>query len=328
MTRARFVSIVLFMLLVSVPALSAPVDINVGATGGYIWWQPSWADSKNLLRYMDSMSPWPKIIMLEDTGDFRRSSNFLGGPILSIGFLGRWSLSSVFLIGRYSFRESVPSTMGGAANFMGLTYMRPSCSVNKIRRDCLKWDSDSTVGCSVNSYFKIFAGFKAQGYQYEQALTLTVYTDSDNYFIRNLNDRVMSYGPALGVGLTVPLVENFYLTANFSGLVLWGRESVDMTRSLALFPGGWSYQLFFTPRGRIFSYGCNSTMNLGYYIAKLNTTVQVGGRYQLLFNTQEFRNVFMNTVSFNIIDRQYDHFFGVTMSVIYTFHIGKKEEES
>jgi len=29
-------------------------------------------------------------------------------------------------------------------------------------------------------------------------------------------------------------------------------------------------------------------------------------------------------VATNIIDRQYDHFYGITMSVLYTFHIGKK----
>jgi len=298
----------------------ASTDINIGGTVGYIWWKPAWQDSKTIVRGVPSNTP-AATMFVEDSGDFKPSSNFSGGPIVSISFLEKWSISSIFIIGRYYFRETSPS-ISDALVFMGGTPLSAMSvnPANKYERDCLKWDSDSTISYSFNKYVRLFAGVKIQGYNYEQRLYITG-TGAPNILARKLSDHVQNYGPGLGIGINIPLVENFYLMINFSGLFLWGFEQIVTHESYNLNAGLSQWIFMYTPNSNFISYGCNSTITLAYYIEKINTTVAVGGRYQILFNRQKSSNLFDNEVSLNIFNKQYDHFFGITLSMIYSFHI-------
>lgn len=295
----------------------AAVDLSIGGTAWYAWWAPAWSDAKSTSTIF---TPQPGLYV-ENSRDFKPASNAMAGPVLSIGFLQRWSIQTVFTIGRFQ-----SSTRGLAWNAsLNPNEFRMSPSYKKYTRDILKWDSDTSIGCAVHRMVKIFAGFKWQGYRYEERLD--DFLPGDPIFIRRvLVDYVRAYGGGLGLGLTIPLGADFYLMMSASGLVLWSFESININRSksCAVSNGSFMPLPVVQQKGRYFSYGGSASLSFAYNIKKINTSISLGGRYQVLFNRQRYNNLFYNDVAMNIIDGKYDHFFGITMSAIYTFHIGKK----
>lgn len=295
----------------------ATVDLSIGGTAWYIWWDPAWKDGRMTTKVY-TMSP---SLLFEDARDFQPNSNIMGGPVISIAFLDRWSIQSVFTIGRfrYNSRGLVRTGMLEAGRY------EETASYKRYMRSILKWDSDTSIGCAINRVVKIFAGFKSQGYRYKEYLD--DYLISEDIFNRVLKDEVSAYGCGLGIGLTIPLVEHFYLMMSASGLALWTREkaSIDHWRTIIISTKDGIYPIpMMAGKGSFFSYGGTAALSFSYVIQKINTTISAGGRYQLLFNRQRYNDLLNNDVAMNIIDKQYDHFFGVTLSAIYTFHIGKK----
>lgn len=295
----------------------ATVDLSIGGTAWYAWWKPAWSGAKSTsMVYSDKPT-----IFLEQSHDFKPTSNAMAGPVLSLGFLDRWAIQSVFAIGRFSAYSKGLST-----NTMVSVPMAGALSYKKYSRDILKWDSDTSVSCAVHKMVKIFAGFKAQGYRYKEHMDDVMYEAGFLVIRRVLSDDVKAFGGGLGLGLTFPLGADFYLMMNVSGLALWSFEkiTINWTRSFVISGFTRITPLPVMPqKGRYFSYGGSAALSLAYNISKINTTLSIGGRYQLLYNRQRYNNLLQNDVAMNIIDKQYDHFFGITMSVIYTFHMGK-----
>ncbi|MBN2158747.1 MAG: hypothetical protein JW807_05075 [Spirochaetes bacterium] len=320
MKRYKHAVVFLFIFVLLFPVMAAAsASISLGGTAWYVWWQPAWADNKwtGLYQWNDVAGYW-----FEDAHDFKPSSAAMAGPIISISFLDRWTISTVTVLGRMNFHTRNFAT--------GLDYIDGVAGVtNKgYSRSVLKWDSDTTIGCALHRYFKLYAGFKAQGYRYRETIH---YYDFVGYPTINIihsegTDSVECYGPGLGVGVTVPLVENLYLLVNLSGVFLWCTEKADqsLNDSYTFTPTAYVFSQYYLPRGRFISYGGAASLSLAYTIDRINTTLALGGRYQLLFNRQRTGNLWSNDVTMNIIDRQYDHFFGFTLSAIYTFHIGKR----
>jgi hypothetical protein len=326
------IGITIFVLMIiclfpSVSRASSPVDLSIGGTAWYAWWKPGWSDSKNVVRMIPVLTGSLQYY-IEDSNDFKVKSNVMGGPVVSIGFLGRWNISSVFTIGRFNFTSSGIS-QSGFLSVLGINLM-PQYA--KYDRDILKMDSDSTISFSISRYIKIFAGFKYQGYIYKQKLIFTAPPPTPvNFFVRDLTDRVDNYGPGLGLGFNIPLVENLYLQLNVSGILLFGYEDIDVDKSYYLQLGmGGTYIFVIPSRGSFYSYGGASSLSFAYLIDRINTTITLGGRYQLLYYRQNFNyhNIFNNDVAMSIVNNQYEHFWGVTMSAVYTFHIGKGEKTS
>lgn len=321
----RFTATAILGIMLILPArsaIAAPVDLSIGGTAWYIWWKPAWADAKSAMRVI---SPAPAaIIMAEDAADFKTGSNAMAGPVISIGFLDRWSIQSVLTMGRITYRSK------GISRDLQMTFAPwdYSPSIKSYNRDVLKWDSDTSIGCAVHRMVKIFAGFKHQGYRYDERMKDLLITANPAWFTRELTDDVRSYGGGLGLGLTFPLATDFYLMMSVSGVVLWSLETIMIrqNKTYIIDPfSGFVLLSMFPRRGRYLSYGGTASLSFAYSIEKINTTLSLGGRYQLLYNSQKYsrNNPLYNEVASNVIDGQYDHFFGITFSAIYTFHIGK-----
>lgn len=297
----------------------ASVDLSIGGTAWYAWWKPAWSDAKTT-SFVLAGEP---TVFRENSRDFHMTSNAMAGPVVAIGFLDRWSIQSAFAIGRFKAYSR------GMANSMMLTVMgemMAALSYKKYSRDILKWDSDTSISCAVHRMVKIFAGFKAQGYRYEERLDDLLYAGNLMIIHRVLTDDVKAYGGGLGLGLTIPLGAGFYLMTNVSGLALWSIEKININYSKSYTISDNVEPLpVWLRKGRYFSYGGSAALSFAYHIEKISTTISLGGRYQILFNRQRYNNIFYNDVAMNIIDGKYDHFFGITMSAIYTFHIGKRE---
>ncbi len=143
-----------------------------------------------------------------------------------------------------------------------------------------RYDSDTALNYSINRYVKLFGGVKAMGYNW---------ADGSHYGV----------GPALGVGLTLPLSDSVFLLGNLSGLYGFGREKHDASMG-----GGSSAAR---------EAGFNSTLSLAYYIESASTTITLGGRCQWFTidyddNSGEFSRATLM-------------FYGITFSAVYSFEL-------
>ena len=148
------------------------------------------------------------------------------GPQLLLQFSPTMSISSVFLYGKfdyYGFENGSPYQM-----------------------DITRYDSDTTLTYSLNSYMRLFGGLKFMGYDYEYG---------DHY----------GAGPGLGVGFILPFGGNFFGSLSLSVLYLWG-EQTDESSSGEV-----------TMKFREF--GANCSAALIYMIPSSSVSLSLGGRY-------------------------------------------------
>jgi hypothetical protein len=319
--KIKHVSIMMLLILaLCTPGLLfAETTISIGGTAWYVWWQPAWEDNRWQGYYLwnDAAGYWE-----EDAKDFKPSSNVMAGPMVSVGFLDRWSISSVVVLGTMTHKtRGIGAGVDIISESAGATH-------KDYTRKVLKWDSDTTIGCAVHRFIRLYAGFKAQGYRYKETIHYYDFTAFPDVFIDHSEgtNSVNCYGPGLGISGTIPLVENLYMVINLSGIFLWCTERGDtnLSRTYGLEATGYVFTCFYMPRGKFLSYGGTASLSLAYTISKINTTLSLGGRYQILYNRQKKGNMLHSDVTMNVIDGQYDHFAGITFSAIYTFHIGKK----
>jgi hypothetical protein len=145
--------------------------------------------------------------------------------------------------------------------------------------DMDRYDSDTALNYSLNRYIKLFGGLKFMGYDWG---------DGDH----------MGYGPALGIAFTLPLIDNFYLLLNVSGMYLIGKEDTQIE------PTGERKEIDY------FEIGVNSNISIAYYIAPASTSIILGFRYQYFeINYDKYQG-----------DMQHA-FYGATLAAVYSFSL-------
>lgn len=201
------------------------------------------------------------------------------GPVLGLDWGKNWSLTSVFLTGTFRMEnEMIP------------WYAYPR-----------RYDSDTTLNYSVLRWLKVFGGFKYMRYDTyapETGKTTGLFEDTDM--------RHFSYGPGLGIGLTLPVSDSFFALANVSAMYLSGREAFENPVM-----SGNNLEIKET--------GFNSTVSLAYYAASVATTFSLGVRYQYFLTRYHSDNPGRSVAN--------DHstFYGITFSAVYHFGLGGEE---
>lgn len=147
-----------------VPAHSYASDISIGASAWYATWDIEFIDSST-------------------TADF--GSGLLYGPVLSIKFSQNWSISSMFLYGKFPDATS-PGDQNDGSSF-----------------DLSRMDSDTLLNYSLNKYLKIFVGFKYMKWEF---------TGGSH----------VSPGGGGGIGFILPVINNVYFLGNVAGLYIDG----------------------------------------------------------------------------------------------------------
>jgi len=150
--------------LFSFPSFSYSLGISAGISTWYTHWD-----------------------MEDNTENRDMGEAIMYGPMIALRFSSAWSLSSVFLYGKF---ESDNDESGGEPD-----------TIKRI-------DSDTVINYSVNKYFRIYAGFKYMGYDFSMG----------EHF---------GYGPGAGIGAILPVTQQFFLMANISGMYLWSTEKED-----------------------------------------------------------------------------------------------------
>ncbi len=262
--------------------------VSLGAQVWYAWWVPAWGNQ--------DYTADPSITVSQSTELDRPDPAFMAGPTVSVGFLDRWSFSVAGAYGTYSTRG---------------TRMPTATAIVFEETDIRKYDLDTALSYIINSFFKLYAGFKLQGYGYDKTLHQVV-SPSTYRWETYKNTTYRSMGPALGIGITVPFGERLFLVWNTNALLLYAWEDTSMdkyTFDPALGHEHYAYS------GRARLYGANTALSFAYFIPDSRLTVTAGFRYQLLRYVQDRSDV----GEYNF-DGKFDRFYGIVLGAMYSFN--------
>jgi len=239
------------MILVNVNHAQA-FEITAGATTWYSWWDMEPEDSPDKFEYTPA---------------------FLYGPALSVRINGDFSLNTVFLYGEYDGDYKVYyDSFGEWVTF-------PSKTV--------RYDSDTSLTYRLNSYLRLFGGFKIAGYKFSV-------DEYPAYYLPAIEVKNRAYGPAAGLSGVFPAGNNLFLLANGSIIYMLGKSENSVKG-----------------KSDIRCPGYNISGSMAYYISSASVTISIGGRYQYL-NWDAIDN--------NGTDADHN-FYGITAAATYSFEL-------
>lgn len=186
---------------------------------------------------------------------------------------GKRKMDSVFYIGpsiSYQFSPAWNITLLGL--YTPLPYEMPD---DLETTEITRYDGDLTLNYQISRYVKVFFGGKYLGFVFD-------------------GGRHHGAGPGGGIGLTIPIIGNFYFLGNASALYLKGTHKDNQSNM------------------NFDEYGYNTAAQVAYYIASLGLTTSIGYRYQHLTSKYDT----------NDIERDEDQhtFKGFTFLIIKSFH--------
>ncbi|HNV46374.1 MAG TPA: hypothetical protein PKJ16_04970 [Spirochaetota bacterium] len=283
--KSIFVPLVSALMVVAFSGAALAVDLTVGASVWYAWWQ--FATKENY----DNVS--------NDVKD----NGFMYGPLVSLKFNETWSLSTRFMTGAFGYGEVT-----------GYDYENDSTFIS--REKTFKFDSDTIVTYSINRMVRVFGGVKWMGYNW---YSKNWYSSIEGYpkYI-GYKSYESTVGPGLGVGFSIPLADSFYLMINLNGVYTVGTEELVSTYYFydpdRRNDSGPHVQIF-----DLVSWGGNGDIAFAYYFSSAKTTLSLGFRYQQLKVVGRDRKEYLDTQDPAMERDTQDVFYGVTLSALYYF---------
>jgi len=304
------------------PSHSSDLDISIGGNYWYNHWDPAW---KYGYTSRKNYNPRSENIKWDDwiLNEFKARHNMsLFGPALSFRFFNRLTISGVFMYGK-TFMKSE----GYVRKYV--FYPAPfdfNIVPRTFKRKINKWDLDTSVSVQIIHFFSIFCGFKYQGYSYNETehTWLAGEPGKGKAAIDKRKKINKNMGPGLGVSFNINLWESLFLQLAVSGIVMWGKEKFDsrygpIQINSVVFVENKDPLLTcdIMPKGKYLACGGTFSAGLAYGFSDIGVTISTGFRYQLLRYYQKVKEQ-----SYDKIGGRFDHFYGLTVSAIYTFSFG------
>jgi hypothetical protein len=155
-----------------------------------------------------------------------------------------------------------------------------------VQTEYRRYDMDFALNYHVSRYVKVFGGAKYLAFVYNN--TMNTYNGIHH-----------AVGPGAGISLTIPVLTNFYILANMSGIYIIGNEKTEDTTG--------------TTNNNFYEFGGSSALQIAYYIPSIAITFAVGYRYQYI------ESHYKNTGSNNSI---LEHTFkGFTVLLVKSFEL-------
>ncbi len=220
---------------------------------------------------------------VEDTERFPvdeyASPGIMFGPFLEVGLTDNLSVSALFLMGSFE-REKEKNSGGGAPGGSGGgpgpgpgtgpggggSTPEEFAAINGIfftlGKDVKRYDVDLCLNYDLTKYIRPFAGMKLLYFDFPMG-------DADGYH--------KSLGGAVGLGLTVPLLFNFYLLGNGSLLYSMGKHKTSDPNL-----SGQSMGNEPKPDANFTEQGFNIALSLSYHVVPWAVTLSIGGRLQAI----------------------------------------------
>jgi hypothetical protein len=316
-------SIVIFLIAATILAAAPRARAFEMAVGGMMWyskWDAPWGNGRaNRMPPGTSIllgAPYIPVAVPGPINRFDCPAMPIGGPLISFHLHPRVGVSAVFMIGKYHAYST-----GSFFNVFGLIMN------SRYHKVITKFDLDSLINIAVHRYVRLFTGVKYQGYNYTEDIRYPNISRSGIALADGARDVLRNIGPGLGIGLTFPLPENFYIAWNVGGIVMFGSERYRFRWSsvytisatgVRVLPTRFNESRFYTPGG-------NTSLSLGYNVPKAGLTLTLGGRYQFLYYVRRKNGAGMNEAY--PINGKYDHIYGLTFAAVYSIRFTRETGE-
>ena len=257
MKKVIIVFLTLFIAL-SFTSNSKAMEYMVGAKSGYYAWQPFLKD-----------------IGASGMSDIGWGTGILYGPIASIIFTPDISFSLAGLTGKQSTHwQSFNSDFSSSQRVTGNYYF-----------ETMRADLDSALSYRLTENFKIFAGYKYQylkvTYRYTEVRT-NIWTGAIEEIdvVRMDNMKTPLHGPALGLGLSLPLGMKYFLTVNLSGIYIQGKSEFKNKMYYSDGNSAFILQNDTSSKNKMRQTGLNFEPAIGFSAGEGLPIITLGFRYQ------------------------------------------------
>lgn len=283
---------VLFIVVLTTPVFA--IDFIIGAKGGYYAWAP-------FFKELDA----PVL------SDIDRGEGFLVGPVISALFTPDITLSVALLTGKQNTHWYSPNQYQVERDaWMSGTYY---VDVNRT-------DIDTALSYRFMQNMKVFLGYKVQIIEANLKYTERRYDGDRAVYEGDIDAKTPSHGPALGIGYSLPIGKGYFVTANLSGLFMWGEFEVSedlYSYNLSDVAGDPDFQYGVLTKDPSVTldtrmYGLNFEPSIGFSAGEGWPIITLGFRYQLL-RTKYIDKIEGTTPSGYVND----HLYGVFMSVLF-----------
>ena len=294
MKKCAFI-VALVCMLVSVPAFA--MDVMLGAKAGYYAWRPFY-----------------KELGASGMDDIDYGAGVPAGPIVSLLFSPDLTFSLAGLAGRQSTHwQAVFSDFDASQEVSGGYYF-----------DVLRVDVDSALSYRLSDNFKLFAGYKllylSADYKHTEIRTSIPGRVPEEIDIQDVNIVTPFHGPALGVGISLPLSDRVFVSTNASMLYMVG--ILDQKRGVryvdhndgSSFDGLERKTSSMMPKLRTEQFGLNVEPAIGFNPGEGMPVISLGLRFQWLRVHFTERNE-----DFGGPGWMNDYLYGVFVSAVYMF---------
>lgn len=292
--KRRVLLFIVSLLVLGCAAPAFATDVIVGAKAGYYIWRPFYND-----------------LGASGMSDIDYGTGMLAGPVVSLLLSPDLTFSLAGLAGRQSTHwQSKFSDFDSIQNVSGGYYF-----------DTLRIDIDSALSYRLSDNFKLFAGYKflylSTDYKYTEVRTLVATGAIDEIGIQDMHVVTPFHGPALGIGMSLPLNDRVFVSANLSALYMIGVFDVKKnTRYTSdspptIFSGGDDP----FEKARMQQFGLNVEPAIGFNPGGGLPIISLGLRFQWL------RVRFTETRDYNggTDDWFDDYLYGMFVSAVYVF---------
>jgi len=283
MSSITCIVLVLCSIILFAPKKAHAVDFGIGMYSYYAWWSPSFRNQYE---------------------SFELEPMILYGPVLSISFMDKWSISFLVVQNLLVGKEMAPEG--------NITYRSSGTfgayQVEDTRR-MYRFDADLTLSYSLFDQLRLFFGGK---YMYcafeggsEEDIHLTgAYTLANDGSLSEDWGGISSWGFGTGISLNLPIIGGLSIQVNES--LLYSQTSFDLPVYAQKVPAAVIGMV--KEENSYHGIGSNTSLALLYYISPIQTSISLGGRFQVI-----------HYFSGSGPDMDNDYFYGLTASVIITF---------
>ncbi len=291
--KRRVLMFIVSLLILGCAAPSFAMDVIVGAKAGYYIWRPFYND-----------------LGASGMSDIDYGTGVLAGPVVSLLLSPDVTFSLAGLAGRQSTHwQSKFSDFDSIQNVSGGYYF-----------DTLRVDIDSALSYRLSDNFKVFAGYKllylSTDYKYTEVRTLVATGVIDEIDIQDMHVVTPFHGPALGIGMSLPLNDRVFVSVNMSALYMIGVFDVKKnTRYTSAPPAAFIGGDDPFEKARMQQYGLNVEPAIGLNPGGGMPIISLGLRFQWL------RVRFTETRDYNggTDDWFDDYLYGMFVSAVYVF---------
>ena len=186
-----------------------PVDLSIGGTASFNWWDPPW-NNRKLVLYTPDMLKIPD----KNAPHYSIMQQFLYGPDVSIKFMQNWEISP-------SFRYGQSSTEGsGFALYPDLAY-------RTLTYDIKQYKIYTSIGYYFLEYFKCYLGLRAELFNYSIQYKHLQKTTPLDIYSTAIKGNTLQFTPEAGIDVIVPFSNIFVMIYSLSGMLQSGSDKAE-----------------------------------------------------------------------------------------------------